>query len=210
MADPSDIFQIDQNFPTSGALLVPGPNQSSYTVFIYKYSDWSTGNQDTLFAIAQSGVNSDGTWKGVFNPFDQTYSAVTLPETEIDGSGVAPYTVVAINTNTRIVLGLKIIAPIPSPPGASSIILPTITVVASYAALSTDCVIIVNTAGTATITLPTTGVVAGQFFIVKTINTGVITVQGQTGTTDGNSSVVFHDQYTALTFSYDGTNFWIT
>jgi hypothetical protein len=108
MADILDVFQIDQNYPTANALLVPGPNQSSYTVFVYNYSDWSLGNQSTLYAIAQSQVNSDGTWVGVFDPIDQSYSKVMLARLAIDGSIISPYTVVAINSTTTIILALQL------------------------------------------------------------------------------------------------------
>lgn len=208
MADA--VFNIDQNYPTSNALLVPGPNQQSYTVFIFRYPDWAAGNQDTLFAVAQSGVNSDGTWKGVFDEIDQTYAPVTLSEAESDGSAAAPYSVIAISQRSKIVLGLQVIAP-PIPPDAAGIVvLPTRTVFSSYTTANTDCVIIVNSAGAATITLTTTGFVAGQFYTVKTINTGLITVVGQTGLIDGNANAQFNTIETSLTFSYDGTNFLLT
>src|SRR5665213_239680 len=107
----SNVFTIDQNYPTSNALLVPGPNQSTYTVFIFNYSDWAVGNQDPIYAIAQSGVNTDGTWKGVFDPILQTYSPVTLSESSIDDTPAAYYTVVAISPSAVIILGLQVVAP---------------------------------------------------------------------------------------------------
>lgn len=111
--DTIDVFEIDQNYPTANALLVPGPNQSSYTVFVYNYSDWVLGNQSTLYAIAQSQVNSDGTWVGVFDPIDQSYSKVMLARFAVDGSINSPYTVVAINSTTTIILALQL------PPGVT-------------------------------------------------------------------------------------------
>ena len=117
----SDVFTIDQNYPTTNFLLVPGPLQTSYRVYIFKYSDWVTGNRTPNFAIAQSAVNPDGTWRGVFDPITQTYSPITLPETEVDGSAVGSYTVVAIHQGLRtlpistIILGLQITAPATTP-----------------------------------------------------------------------------------------------
>lgn len=119
----ADVFSIDQNYPSTNFLLVPGPIPQSYTVYIFKYSDWALGNQSPNYAVAQSAVNSDGTWKGVFDPITQTYSAITLPETEVDGSPVGPYTVVAFRSifatrfipSSTIILGLQITAPATTP-----------------------------------------------------------------------------------------------
>lgn len=213
MSDVIDVFEVDENYPTTNALLVPGPNQSSYTIFIYNYSDWVLGNQSTLYSLAQSQVNTNGTWVGVFDPISQTYSPVTLPQLNIDETTAGPYTVVAFNgTGSSIILALQINPTAPTPPGASTVILPTITVTGNYDALSTDCVILVNVASpsTALIVLPTTAIPSGQFFEVKSINTGVVTIQGQTGNIDGHSSVAIPDEDVSLTFSYDGTNYWIT
>src|SRR5665213_3280964 len=107
----SDVFSIDQNYPTANALLVPGINRRLYTVFIFNYSDWSVGNQDPIYAIAQSGVNADGTWRGVFDPITQTYSPITLSESSIDDTPAAIYTVVAISKLSTIVLALQVVAP---------------------------------------------------------------------------------------------------
>lgn len=209
MAETADVFELDENFPTANALLVPGPSAQSFTVFVYSFLDWSKGNQDTVYSIAQSGVNTDGTWLGVFDPFTQTYSPITLPDFADDGSTVPPYTVVAISPSSTIVLNLQVIAPSPTP-GAETVILPTITVTGSYNALITDCVIIVDSASPATITLPTTGLLKGQFFVVKTINTGTVTVIGETGQIDEHASIDFNDQFVSLNFNYDGTNFFVT
>lgn len=212
MADVSDIFQIDQDFPTPNALLVPGPHPESFRIFIYRNTDWFLGRQDTSFALAQSDVNTDGTWKGVFDGITQTYSKVTLPETEDDGEPIEPFTVVAISSDITIVLGVKVVAPTPVPPGATVLILPTIEVDGDYTTLITDCVILVDVTAPTTITLTTTGLLAGQFYEVKAINpaTGPITVQGQSGNIDTQPSLTFSDFGVSLTFSYDGTDFWVT
>jgi hypothetical protein len=115
--ESTDVFTINQNYPTPDALLVPGSNPESYTVFIYKYLDWSIGHQDTSFAIAQSDVNTDGTWKGVLDPYTQLYSPIILSTVEEDGSPASPFTVVAISYTTKIVLGLKVAGPAPTPTG---------------------------------------------------------------------------------------------
>lgn len=110
--DLIDIFEIDENFPTANALLVPGPNQASYTIFIYKANDWFRGNQDTFFSLAQSGVRVDGTWFGVLDPISQTFSPITLPTVEPTGELVSPFTIVAISKTSKIVLAQQVFAPI--------------------------------------------------------------------------------------------------
>lgn len=112
----SNIFSIDQNYPTSNALLVPGPNQSSYTVYIFNYSDWVVGKNSPIYSIAQSAVNSDGTWVGVLDSISQVYYPITLSESASDGSNAGPYTVVAISLSSTILLALQVIAPAPVPP----------------------------------------------------------------------------------------------
>ncbi len=124
MPEVSDVFTIDENYPTADALLVPGPNQSSYMVFIYQYSDWIAGNQGTVYALAQSGVNSDGTWQGVLDPYQSTpgspvYTPVQLPILTSDAAGniaALPFTVVAVNGNSTVVLGLQVNPPTYIPP----------------------------------------------------------------------------------------------
>jgi len=128
MAEVSDVFTINENYPTADALLVPGPNQSSYTIFIYQYSDWLAGNQGTLYALAQSGVNSDGTWQGVLDPYQSTpgvpvYAPVQLPILTSDAAGnvaFLPFTVVAVSQTNTIVLALEVNPPAYVPPGPSS------------------------------------------------------------------------------------------
>lgn len=110
--DLIDIFTIDENYPTANALLVPGPNADSYTIFIYRADDWFLGNQDTFFSLAQSGVRGDGTWLGVLDPVSQTFSPITLPTVESGGELIAPFTVVAISKRSKIVLAQQVFAPI--------------------------------------------------------------------------------------------------
>lgn len=87
----SAITYIDQDYPTTGALTVPGPNQSSYTVFVYTYANWSLGNTDTLYAINSTAINTDGSW------VDQ----IGVPSSVM-------YTVVAISTNNTVVLNIAV------------------------------------------------------------------------------------------------------
>lgn len=121
---PSDVFSIDHNYPTTNFLLVPGPSPQFYTVYIFKYSDWVAGRVTPNHAVAQTAINSNGTWKGILDPVTSTFSAITLPETEVDGTAIGPYTVVAIRRvfivrtqplNDTIVLALQISAPATTP-----------------------------------------------------------------------------------------------
>lgn len=128
----SNVFSINQNYPTTNALLVTISDPQLYTIYIFKYSDWIVGRQNPLYSLAQSAVNPDGTWQGVFNPISQTYSEITLPETENDGSAASPYTVVAIQgtTSQSVIINLQVIAPAAVPP--SLIAGPGITITGTF------------------------------------------------------------------------------
>lgn len=123
----SDIFQINENYPTANFLRVPGLTPQLYTVYIFKYSDWSVGKQNVNYALASSKVNTNGTWKGAFDPITSLYTSIYLPELEVDGTPIGSYTVVAMKSifgiTARfgirpldcIVLGLQITAPVAVP-----------------------------------------------------------------------------------------------
>ncbi len=79
----------------------------------------------------------------------------------------------------------------------------------SYATSLTDHTVLTNSTGAVTITLTTTGIPVGQIFVVKNINTGTTTVQGQTGNIDGAASQSLSTQYQKQTYQWDGSNWWI-
>lgn len=62
--------------------------------------------------------------------------------------------------------------------------------------------------GTMTLTLPSSGISAGQKIRVKNLDTGVITV-ARNGLTidDASSDYTLDVQYSAVTFVYTGTNY---
>lgn len=107
-----DIFELDQDYPTANALLVPGPNPQDRTVFVFNYADWQIGKIDTLYSVTQSAVNSDGTWIGVLDPLTGQFNKVTLPAVEVNGEVAFPYTVVAIGPDDQIILNINVFAPI--------------------------------------------------------------------------------------------------
>src|SRR5208282_2827678 len=89
--EAENIAYLDQNYPTSDAMLVTIPNPTAYTIFAYNYSDWSLGRTDTLYAIGSSSVNSDGTWANqipVVTPGTYTVVAVSI------NASIQPSTVV--------------------------------------------------------------------------------------------------------------------
>lgn len=233
----SNVFQIDQNYPTSNFLLVPGPNQSLYTVFIFRYSDWIAGNQKSVYAIAQSGVNTDGTWQGIFDPLTQTYSPITLPETDLDGNPAAPYTVVAISPIATIILSLQVTAPsvvLPSLVAGSGIhitgLWPNQTVTATggggsssfnivnlnfssppYTAIAQDLVLCDTTGGAFLVTLPFSVANSGSSIIIQKISSdsNAITIDPQLGDSiNGASSEIIQYQNSSMLVIADGVTTW--
>jgi hypothetical protein len=77
----------------------------------------------------------------------------------------------------------------------------------TYQILSTDGVVICNSVGGFTATLPTDPV-AGQVHIVKNLGAGIISVVPTAGTIDGEPSMEL-GQYDALLVYYAATNVWV-
>ena len=86
---------------------------------------------------------------------------------------------------------------------------PVTTVTANTTASQSAGLILCNSASAITITLPQSAAQAGARFTVKNINTGVVTVVGASGNTDGAANFSIPTQYQTNTFSSDGTNYWI-
>ena len=62
--------------------------------------------------------------------------------------------------------------------------------------------------GTITVTLTTSGASACKVYRVKNVGSGVITVQGATGTIDGSATATLSVPNQAVDFIFDGTNFF--
>lgn len=80
----------------------------------------------------------------------------------------------------------------------------------TYAALSTDAVVLANAAtGAFTVTLP--AVAAGLMLRIKKIDstTNLVTVAPASGTIDGAASVTMGIQWQSRTFVSDGTNWFL-
>ena len=82
-------------------------------------------------------------------------------------------------------------------------------VTANYLAVSTDEIILVNSASPVTITLPVNSLLRGKVWRIKTINTGVVTIVGASGTIDGNSDATLALIEQSIDVACDGTNFEI-
>lgn len=70
-----NIITLTQDYPTAGALKVTQvPSPETFTLYVFLYSDWQVGNQSSIYAKGQTGLNADGTWQqpvcvlsGVYN-----------------------------------------------------------------------------------------------------------------------------------------------
>ncbi len=85
----------------------------------------------------------------------------------------------------------------------------------SYSVLITDYIVgVTSTASARTISLPNTGVLTGQAFVVKDesgaagTNNITIDVTGGVKTIDGGANVVINGNYDAYNVYYDGTNYF--
>lgn len=79
----------------------------------------------------------------------------------------------------------------------------------NYTTSINDDIIEVNSSSATTIilTVPVSG--ASKVYTVKNINTGVVTIQGSSGTIEGASSIALSLKGQAVDLYFDGTNFWI-
>jgi hypothetical protein len=79
---------------------------------------------------------------------------------------------------------------------------------ANYTSSIVDTAILANSATPISITITTTALTVGQVTSVTNINTGLVTVAGQTGLIDGNANVALLQQE-SIDLLWDGTNFII-
>lgn len=88
-------------------------------------------------------------------------------------------------------------------------ILPQVTKTGNYTTAITDAVILVNSSSATVITLTAIGLVNGQLYRIKNINTGTVTITPTSGTIDNAASIALTIQYQSVDLQFDGTNFWI-
>jgi hypothetical protein len=67
---------VNQDYPTANALLVTQVSPAAYTLYVFEYADWQTGNQAPSYADGQSAINSDGTWATTLYLIAGTYTVV--------------------------------------------------------------------------------------------------------------------------------------
>ena len=68
---------LNQNYPTSNALKVTQvPLPATYTLYVFEYADWQTGNQSSSYAVGQSALYANGTWVTTLYLLAGTYTIV--------------------------------------------------------------------------------------------------------------------------------------
>lgn len=61
---PVNIVTLTQDYPTTGALKVTQvPSPEAFTLYVFEYNDWLVGNQSSIYAVGQTGLNPDGSWQ---------------------------------------------------------------------------------------------------------------------------------------------------
>lgn len=84
------------------------------------------------------------------------------------------------------------------------------TIVSNYTIQKTDSYLLVNSSGAVTITLQATPAQAGQLWRIKNINTGLVTLTTQNGSSVENLAfVTLPLQMQSFDIFYDGSKFWI-
>ena len=80
---PSDLFggadykTVNQDYPTAGSLVVTQVTRpQDYTLYIFDYNDWQTGDQSSSFAVGQTTLNPDGSWVTSVYLLTGTYTVV--------------------------------------------------------------------------------------------------------------------------------------
>lgn len=73
----STAVTMTQNTPTANALQVTVPNPSTYTLYVYRSSDWQTGNTGTVNAVASTQLDTLGNWvTGALTIVSGTYHVI--------------------------------------------------------------------------------------------------------------------------------------
>lgn len=225
-------FQMWQSGQSSGA--TPGFFEAGYTGTVNPYGFWALPDETTglLFssnaAVPFSGYTSQANLVALSDTQTTGFISLISAVGSTGATGNATLTVDNVNGTSLIQAGLggikldvtaasgnislnpsgKLVivgGPIQMSGAAFSIMTKTI----SYATLITDYTVLVNAAGATTVTLLTTGIPVGKIFQVKNINTGTVTVVGQTGNIDGAANFSIPTQYASATFQWDGSNWWI-
>jgi hypothetical protein len=79
----STAIVLTQNTPTANALRVTVPNPQTYTLYVYRSSDWQTGATATVNAVASTQLDTSGNWiTGALTVISGTYHVIIR-----DGSG---------------------------------------------------------------------------------------------------------------------------
>lgn len=58
----SNLVDITQDYPTTGALVSTVSNPQNYTLLFYMQSDWALGNTDQSYAVALTQLDASGNW----------------------------------------------------------------------------------------------------------------------------------------------------
>ena len=77
----------------------------------------------------------------------------------------------------------------------------------NYTLTADDDIILAN--GTITITLPNVSVLTGKMYHIKNIGTGLVTIDGDGQTIDGDSSIYIFRQYDSVSIMCDGSNWYM-
>jgi hypothetical protein len=72
-----NIITLTQDYPTAGTLKVTQVRSpETFTLYVFLYSDWIVGNQSSIYAKGQTGLNPDGTWQDPICVLSGVYNAV--------------------------------------------------------------------------------------------------------------------------------------
>jgi hypothetical protein len=157
--------------------------------------NWSEVAGASYYKVFRVTVATSPTTTGVIGTVNSG-NAMTLRDNGLagDSSSVPTANTTGEVTATALVLNGPLIQPLS-------------TKTASYSLTVNDRIILVNSAGATTMTLPVTGA-TGQMWTIKNINTGTCTVQGASGNIEGNASATLNPS-NSFDVVFDGTNFWI-
>lgn len=169
----------------------------------------TTGASTPIWATVNGNTTTDGSvvWTKLANPgYTQIKNAsVRLCDNSTSGALYALYDIGLRSTlEQNNFVGLLV-----SADPAQVVVSGIQTVTANYPTVISDDMVNVNTTANVTITLTTTGILAGKSYTVKNISTGVVTVAGQTGNIDKQANIQIPLTMMSLDFKWDGTNFWI-
>ena len=77
------VVGLDQDYGSPGALRITQPNPSSYTLYVFRTSDWIAGKRDSTYAEGSTALDNQGNWINPVKVVPDVYNLVLQKPSEV-------------------------------------------------------------------------------------------------------------------------------